>query len=135
MSDSEQRDSFLSATHFCVLGTLRRDGRARLSPMTMAYDDGKLLITTMRKRAGAVTARRDPRVTVCCFNPAQRRSYVNVSGRAEVIADEDLFLRHARLTRGRELTEEELAEQKRRYVEEQRVVLRITPEEFYDHIV
>jgi PPOX class probable F420-dependent enzyme len=135
MTDDAKRDAFLTATHFCILATLRRDGRARLSPMAYAYDDGKILITTMKTRFGAITAHRDPRVTVCCFNPDQRRSYVNVSGRAEIVEDEGVFLHLMRLVRGRDYTEEELAEQKQRFVDEGRVVLRITPEDFVVHIV
>jgi PPOX class probable F420-dependent enzyme len=134
MASDSEREALLKANHFCVLATLRRDGRARLSPMSYAYDDGKILITTRKTRAGAITARRDPRVTVCCFDPAKRRPYVSVTGKAEVIQDEDLFLRHARVSRGRELTAEEIAEQKKRYVDEQRVVLRITPDEMFDSI-
>jgi PPOX class probable F420-dependent enzyme len=132
MATDAERQAFLKANRFCILATLRRDGRARLSPMGYAYDDGTILITTRSSRAGAVTARRDPRVTVCCFNPEQRRPYVNVTGTAEVIKDEDLFMRLAELSRGRELTEEERAEQHKRYVDEGRVVLRITPEEYFD---
>jgi PPOX class probable F420-dependent enzyme len=135
MTDDAKRDAFLTATHFCILATLRRDGRARLSPMAYAYDSGKILITTMKTRFGAITARRDPRVTVCCFNPDQRRSYVNVSGRAEIVKDEELFLHLMRLVRGRDYSDEELAEQKQRFVDEGRVVLRITPEDFVEHIV
>ena len=132
MATDADREAFLKANRFCILATLRRDGRARLSPMGYAYDDGTLLITTRNSRAGAITARRDPRVTVCCFNPERRRPYVNVTGRAEVIKDEDLFMRLAELGRGRPLTDDERAEQHKRYVDEDRVVLRITPEEFFD---
>jgi len=134
MASDAARDAFLQANHFCVLATLRRDGRARLSPMAYAYDGGTILITTMKTRFGAITTRRDPRVTVCCFNPDQRRSYVNVSGRAEIVEEEALFLHLMRLVRGRDYTDDELAEQKRRFVDEGRVVLRITPEEFVVHI-
>jgi len=134
MASDAEREALLKANHFCVLGTLRRDGRARLSPMSYAYDDGKILITTRRTRAGAITARRDPRVTVCCFDPDKRRPYVSVTGKAEVLQDEGLFLRHARIVRGRELSEQELADAKRRYVDEERVVLRITPDELFDSI-
>ncbi len=134
MATDADRQAFLRANRFCILATLRRDGRARLSPMGYAWDagNGRLLITTRNSRAGAITARRDPRVTVCCFNPEQRRPYVNVSGRAEVIKDEDLFMRLAELSRGRPLTDDERAAQHRRYVDEDRVVLSITPDEFFD---
>jgi PPOX class probable F420-dependent enzyme len=134
MASDAEREAFLKSNRFCVLATLRRDGRARLSPMAYAYDDGEILITTRSSRAGAITARRDPRVTVCCFNPEQRRPYVSVTGKAVVVKDEALFLKLTSLTRGRELSEEELVAARKRYVDEGRVVLRVTPEEFFDTI-
>jgi PPOX class probable F420-dependent enzyme len=134
MATDAEREAFLKANRFCVLGTLRRDGRARLSPMSYGYDAGKLYITTRSDRYGAVTARRDPRVTVCCFNPDQRRPYVNVTGTVEVILDEELFVKVQGYIRGRELTPDEVAQERKRFVDEQRVVLRITPVEMVDSI-
>jgi PPOX class probable F420-dependent enzyme len=134
MATDAEREAFLKANRFCVLGTLRRDGRARLSPMSYGYDAGKLYITTRSDRYGAVTARHDPRVTVCCFNPEQRRPYVNVSGTAEVISDEDLFVKVQGYIRGRDLTPDEVSQERKRFIDEQRVVLRITPVEMVDSI-
>jgi PPOX class probable F420-dependent enzyme len=134
MASDAEREAFLKSNRFCVLATLRRDGRARLSPMASAYDGGEILITTRSSRAGAITARRDPRVTVCCFNPELRRPYVSVTGKAVVVQDEALFLKLTSLIRGRELDDEELTAARKRYVDEGRVVLRITPEELFDTI-
>jgi PPOX class probable F420-dependent enzyme len=134
MATDAEREAFLKANRFCILGTLRRDGRARLSPMSYGWDSGKLYITTRSDRFGAVTARRDPRVTVCCFNPDQRRPYVNVTGTAEVISDEDLFVKVQGYIRGRELTSDEIAKERQRFADEHRVVLRITPVEMVDSI-
>ncbi|HTE86479.1 MAG TPA: TIGR03618 family F420-dependent PPOX class oxidoreductase [Dehalococcoidia bacterium] len=134
MATDSDRQAFLKANRFCILGTLRRDGRARLSPMSYGYDDGKLYITTRATRAGALTAKRDPRVTVCCFNPDQRRPYVSVTGRAEIISDEALFVNVQQLIRGRELSEDDVAKERRRFADEGRVILRITPEEMFDSI-
>ena len=132
MADEAARQEFLKSNRFCILGTLRRDGRARLSPMSYGYDAGKLYITTRATRAGALTARRDPRVTVCCFNPDQRRPYVSVTGTAEVISDEDLFVKVQGYIRGRDLSADEVAKERKRFVDEQRVVLCITPQEMFD---
>ena len=132
MATDAEREAFLKANRFCVLGTLRRDGRARLSPMSYGFDSGKLYITTRATRAGALTAKRDPRVTVCCFNPDQRRPYVSVTGRAEIISDEELFVKVQGYIRGRELNADEVAKERKRFVDEQRVVLRITPDEMFD---
>lgn len=134
MATDSERATFLKANRFCILGTLRRDGRARLSPMSYGYDGGQVFITTRSTRAGALTAKRDPRVTVCCFNPDQRRPYVSVTGRAEVISDEALFVKVQGLIRGRDLTPDETDKERKRFVDESRVVLRITPDEIFDSI-
>jgi PPOX class probable F420-dependent enzyme len=134
MATDAERDAFLKSNRFCVLGTLRRDGRTRLSPMSYGYDAGKLYITTRATRAGALTAKRDPRVTVCCFNPDQRRPYVSVTGTAEILSDEGLFVKVQGLIRGRELNADEVAKERKRFVDESRVILRITPDEMFDSI-
>jgi PPOX class probable F420-dependent enzyme len=134
MATDAERDAFLKSNRFCVLGTLRRDGRTRLSPMSYGYDAGKLYITTRATRAGALTAKRDPRVTVCCFNPDQRRPYVSVTGTAEILSDEELFVKVQGLIRGRELNADEVAKERKRFVDESRVILRITPDEMFDSI-
>jgi PPOX class probable F420-dependent enzyme len=131
MSLEQVREEFLAKTHFCVLGTLRKDGRARLSPMAYVYENGVLSISTTRTRGGGRTAKRDPRVTVCCFDPQKTGEYVTVYGRAQILEGEadsvDLFGK----IRGRTLEGEELEAAKRRIAEEGRIVLRITPDEYF----
>ena len=50
MSVESVREEFLASNRFCVLGTLRKDGRARLSPMAYVYDNGTIYISTTRTR-------------------------------------------------------------------------------------
>jgi len=131
MPDAATREAFLAKNHFCVLGTLRQDGRARLSPMAYLYEDGKIYITTTRKRGGGRTARREPRVTVCVFDPTLTREYLTVYGRAEVYEDEAMTLRLFGMFRGGPLEGEALATARAEIVRDGRVMLRITPEEFF----
>ena len=51
----------LNAVHLAMLGTLRRDGSPRISPIEPYVTDGQLLIGTMAWSAKAHDLRRDPR--------------------------------------------------------------------------
>lgn len=131
MPEPAEHDAFLAANRFCVLGTLRRDGRARLSPMGYQFKDGQILISTTRTRGAGRTTRRDPRVTVCVFDPSQTGKYLTVYGTAKVVEDEAMTLAIFAHFRGRELAGDELAELRAMIAREGRVVLVVTPEEFY----
>ncbi|HEY7295856.1 MAG TPA: TIGR03618 family F420-dependent PPOX class oxidoreductase [Dehalococcoidia bacterium] len=131
MPDAAGREEFLARNRFCVLGTLRKDGRARLSPMAYKYEDGKILISTTRTRGGGRTAKADPRVTVCIFDPAHTREYLTVYGRAEVYEDEATTLRIFEMFRNRKLEGAELEATREEIHRDGRVIVRITPEEFY----
>ncbi len=131
MSAEQVRDEFLAKTRFCVLGTLRKDGRARLSPMAYVYDDGVIYISTTHSRGGGRTVKRDPRVTVCCFDPQNTGEYITVYGRAEVLTEEADSLTLFGKMRGRKLEGDELAAAKQRIADEGRLVLRITPDEYF----
>ncbi|MHB8573720.1 MAG: pyridoxamine 5'-phosphate oxidase family protein [Dehalococcoidia bacterium] len=131
MATDAIRDEFLKKNRFCVLGTIRKDGRARLSPMAYVYDDGVLLVSTTRSRGGGKTAKRDPRVTPCCFDPAKTGEYITVYGKAEILETEadslDLFGK----MRGRILEGDELAAAKKRIADEGRIVLRVMADDYY----
>ena len=131
MATDQIREEFLARNRFCVLGTIRKDGRPRLSPMAYVYEDGRLLISTTRARGGGRTAQRDPRVTVCCFDPQRTGEFITVYGRTEIVEDEAASVALYSRLFGRELVGEELAATKRRIQAEGRIVLRITPEEYF----
>jgi PPOX class probable F420-dependent enzyme len=131
MSLEQVREEFLTRTRFCVLGTLRKDGRARLSPMAYVYENGVLSISTTRTRGGGRTAKRDPRVTVCCFDPQKTGEYVTVYGRAQILESEADSVELLGKIQGRSLQGEALEAVKRRIADEGRIVLRITPDEYF----
>lgn len=88
-ADRVDRDAlleFLRPRHRAVLVTTRADGRPQLSPVTCGVDtDGRLVVSTYPRRAKAVNARRDPRVSACVLSDDWNGPYVQVDGRAEVI--------------------------------------------------
>lgn len=131
MAEPSDHAAFIAANRFCVLGTLRKDGRARLSPMSYIWQDGTILISTMRTRGGGRTATRDGRVTVCVIDLQDTRRYLTIYGSAEVVTDEALSLRIFSAFAGKELEGDALAAAQRRIADEGRVVLRITPREYY----
>ena len=131
MAEPKDHAAFLAANRFCVLGTLRADGRARLSPMIYVWDDGNILISTTRTRGGGRTAKRDPRVTVCVIDLQNTQRYLTVYGSAEVVEDEALSLRIFAAFSGQPLEGDALAAAKRRIADEGRIVLRVTPQEFF----
>ncbi len=131
MPDAAGRAAFLAQNRFCVLGTLRKDGRARLSPMAYMYEGGTIFISTTRTRGGGRTAKADPRVTVCIINLQNRGEYLTVYGRTEVYEDEAMTLRLFEMFRNRKLEGAELEAAREEIHRDGRVILRITPEEFY----
>lgn len=133
MPEPRDHAAFLAANRNCVLGTLRADGRARLSPMVYLYDAGTILISTTTTRGGGRTAKRDPRVTVCAWDLVNPMQYLTVYGRADVVEDEAATLRLFSMfsNGGKPLEGDALAKAKQRIVDEGRIVLRITPEEFF----
>jgi PPOX class probable F420-dependent enzyme len=131
MPEPTDHAAFLAANRFCVLGTLRRDGRARLSPMGYVYEDGNILISTTRSRGAGRTARREPRVTVCVFDPANTGKYLTAYGTAEVVEDEALTIKIFSQFRGHALAGDELTDLRAMIAREGRVVLVITPNEFF----
>ncbi|HLZ71765.1 MAG TPA: TIGR03618 family F420-dependent PPOX class oxidoreductase [Dehalococcoidia bacterium] len=131
MPDAAGREAFLAQHRFCVLGTLRKDGRARLSPMAYLYEDGKIIISTTRTRGGGRTAKADPRVTVCIINLENRGEYLTVYGQAEVYEDEAMTLRLFEMFRRKKLEGAEREQAREEIHRDGRVILRITPQEFY----
>ncbi|MBK1782711.1 PPOX class F420-dependent oxidoreductase [Prauserella cavernicola] len=77
---------FLRPRHRGVLMTTRADGSPQLSPVSCGVDgDGRIVVSTYPKRAKAVNARRDPRVSMCVLSEDWNGPYVQVDGRAEVL--------------------------------------------------
>ncbi len=50
--------------HLCILGTLRADGRPRVSPCEVYFVGGELMLGMMRDSRKSLDLRRDPRITV-----------------------------------------------------------------------
>jgi PPOX class probable F420-dependent enzyme len=88
-ADRVDRDGllqFVAPRHRGTLVTRRRDGSPQMSPVTCGLDDqGRVVVSTYPRRAKAVNARRDPRVSILVHSDDWDGPYVQVDGTAEVI--------------------------------------------------
>ena len=77
---------FLRPRHKGTLVTTRKDGRPQMSPVSCGVDQsGRIVVSTYPRRAKAVNARRDPRVSVLVHSDDWNGPYVQVDGTAEVL--------------------------------------------------
>lgn len=86
MQPDEARQ-FITSNHRAVLATQRRDGRPQLSPVTCGVDTaGRVVISTRETAIKTKNLRRDPRASLCVFSDGFFGRWVQVEGRAEVVA-------------------------------------------------
>jgi PPOX class probable F420-dependent enzyme len=84
--DRDKLNEFIRPRHHAVLVTRRADGNPQLSPVTCGLDtDGRIVISTYPRRAKALNAKRDPRVSVLILGDEFNDAYVQVDGTAEVL--------------------------------------------------
>jgi PPOX class probable F420-dependent enzyme len=82
----EELLAFVRSRHHATLVTRRRDGSLQMSPVTCGVDpEGRLVVSTYPRRAKAVNARRDPRVSLVVHSDEWDGPYVQVDGTAEVL--------------------------------------------------
>ncbi len=64
-----------------ALTTIGRDGAPQTSVVWCDFDDGCVRVNTMRGFAKERNMRRDPRVTLLCYDPRRPLRYLEVRGR------------------------------------------------------
>jgi PPOX class probable F420-dependent enzyme len=72
-----------------VLCTLNPDGGPQSSVVWVSREGGELLISTQQGRRKERNIRRDPRVGLTLFDPADPERYVEIRGTATVAPDPD----------------------------------------------
>lgn len=78
---------YVRTHHKAVLATLKKDGTPALSPMTAGVDDrGHVVISTRQTAYKVAHIRRDPRVWLCVLPDEFFGRWVQVEGRAEILA-------------------------------------------------
>jgi PPOX class probable F420-dependent enzyme len=85
--DVAQAQAFLRKHHHAVLGTLRRDGRPQLSPVTVGVDaEGYAVISTREPAYKVRNLRRDPRASLCVFTDRFYGDWVQAEGEAHIVS-------------------------------------------------
>ena len=82
----DQLLEFLRPRHRLILGTVRRDGRVQLSPVTGGIDDqGRIVVSSYPDRAKTSNLRRNPQATVLFLSDDFGDEWVQVHGTGEVL--------------------------------------------------
>ncbi len=78
----------LDAPPVAALTTLMPDGAPHTSPVWCSFDGTHILVNTMRGFRKERNMRRDPRVTLLCFDPAEPLRSLEVRGRVVELSEE-----------------------------------------------
>jgi PPOX class probable F420-dependent enzyme len=119
---------FAAENHRAVLATRRRDDTPQLSPVTVAADDGQLVVSSRETAIKVKNLRRDPRASACVINDSFYGPWVQVDGTAEVVSLPDAMdglVAYYRQVAGEHPDWDDYRAAMQR---EQRVLIRITPE-------
>ena len=73
---------------YAVLTTINSDGSPQSTVVWLKREGNDLLFSTTRGRVKTRNMERDPRVSVCAYDPAQPYSYVTVKGTVALRDDE-----------------------------------------------
>ncbi len=85
--DLDQARAVIREQHRAVLATVREDGTPQMSPVLVALDDdGRALISTRETAAKVRNLRRDRRMWLCVLPDGFFGRWVQVEGRAEIVA-------------------------------------------------
>lgn len=70
----------VDTTTFAVLNTIDKDGRPQSTVIWVKRDGDDILFSTIRGRRKTRNMERDPRVSVCAYDPANPYIYFTVDG-------------------------------------------------------
>ena len=85
--DLDQARAVLREQSRAVLATLRGDGTPQMSPVLVALDDaGRVLVSTRETAVKTKNLRRDPRLWLCVLPDGFFGRWIQVEGRAEIVA-------------------------------------------------
>lgn len=125
--DLDEARAVMQEQHRAVLATRRSDGAPQMSPVLTAVDgDGTVLISTRETAFKTRNLRRDPQVWLCVLPDQFFGTWIQVSGRAEVVGLPDAMPgleNYYRLVSGEHDDWEDYREAMRR---ERRVLVRVT---------
>jgi PPOX class probable F420-dependent enzyme len=118
--------AYLDAPHIAVVATISRNGAPHLTPNWYRYDGQVLTLITRTDRLKYRHLRRDPRISVCIYDPPVASNYVVISGTA-TCDDRDIW-EEARQIIARYRAPDEVDDYLARWKTEPRVLITVIPE-------
>jgi hypothetical protein len=110
MSDEERRGFLMHGTRTGSVATTRNDGRPHVAPVWFVLDGDVVVFMTGEDTVKGKTLRRAGQAAICVDDQAPPFSFVTISGRVEIVRDDDEKLRWsialARRYMGDDLAEE-----------------------------
>ncbi|MEV4635879.1 PPOX class F420-dependent oxidoreductase [Actinoplanes sp. NPDC049548] len=77
----------LDGTTFAVVSTINPDGSPQSTVIWVRRDGDDVLFSTVRGRRKTRNMERDPRVSICAYDPAQPYSYFTVDGTVTLVEE------------------------------------------------
>jgi len=132
--NGRERREFVRKHRTAVFGYARKERGPSMSCCYYVMDGDDILVSTMASRGKAKAVRRDPRVSLCVLDEKWPPTYILVHGRAaiEEKGGGELLVRICELMAGQPMPEPERKRLHKLAEEEQRVVVRITPESTFE---
>jgi PPOX class probable F420-dependent enzyme len=122
--------AFVRDHHRGVLVTHRRDGRLQTSPVVAGADDeGHVIVSVTEHRAKTKNVRRHPRASICVFTDDFFGPWVQIEGEADIVEMPDAMDGLKELYRQVSGEHDDWDEFEQAMVRDDRVLLRITPDE------
>jgi PPOX class probable F420-dependent enzyme len=123
----ETAKRLLDANTFAVIGTVNPNGAPQSSVVWIKRDGDDVLFSTIRGRRKTLNLEREPRVSICLYDPADPYVYVEIRGEVSMTEEggpeliNELSLRYS----GEEFHAEP--------PENVRVVCRVTPQRVFEY--
>ena len=131
--DARDISKFLAGVKMAVMATINSDGSPHLSPNWYYYDSEQLFFVTTKDRKKFYNLKRDPRISVCVYEPPLASDYVVVQGPVTIddLVPTSKLWGTARLVVERYVDAPEVDAYIERWKTEPRILVTITPETIY----
>jgi PPOX class probable F420-dependent enzyme len=84
---TERARQLLDGNVFLVLGTVNADGSPQSSVIWAKRDGDEVVFSTIRGRRKTRNIQRDPRVTLCAYDPVDPYHYIEIRGTVTLTED------------------------------------------------
>ena len=124
--NQQEITAYLATSHIAVVATVNRNGHPHLTPNWYRYDGQVLTFITRKDRLKYRNLQRDPRISVCIYDPPAASNYVVISGTA-TWNDQNIWDEARRIIE-RYRAPDQVDEYLARWKTEPRVLITVTPE-------